>query len=134
MPEIIINTSPLQYLYQIGKLEILQSLYGEILVPYHVREEINAGRNLQFDLPVIENYSWMKVVQSSNFGLIAFPSILGKGEKEAMAIALEYPNSTLILDDQNARKFAKALGIRITGTLGVLLKAKECNYIDSVQV
>ncbi len=132
MPEIIVNTSPLQYLYQLGQVDLLKNLYRQILVPFHVKEEIDAGRKLHVELPIIENYPWMKIIKSSNIGLIAFPSILGKGEKEGMAIALEYPESTFILDDLNARKFATALGIKITGTLGILLKAKEQMHLTSI--
>jgi predicted nucleic acid-binding protein len=133
MPDIIVNTSPLQYLFQLGKIELLHTIYGDILVPFNVKEEIDAGRILQINLPNIENYSWMKIVKSSNIGLISFPSILGKGEKEGIAVTLERPGSTFILDDMNARKFATVLGIKITGTLGILLKAKEQKYLSSIR-
>ncbi|MBK6605249.1 MAG: DUF3368 domain-containing protein [Leptospiraceae bacterium] len=98
-----------------------------------MKEEIDAGRKHHLELPIIENYSWMKITKSSNIGLISFPSILGKGEKECIAIALENPQSTIILDDWNARKFALALEIQVTGTFGILLKAKERKHIPFVR-
>ncbi len=133
MPEVIVNTSPIQYLYQLGQIELLQILYGDILLPFYVKEEIDTGLEYHLELPIIEKYSWMKITKSSNLGLIAFPSILGKGEKECIAIALENQQSTVVLDDLNARKFAKALGIKITGTLGLLLKAKEEKHLTSIR-
>jgi predicted nucleic acid-binding protein len=47
MPERIVvsNTSPLQYLHQVGHLDLLKRLYGEILVPPAVQEELRAGGN-----------------------------------------------------------------------------------------
>ena len=72
MPEVIVNTSPIQYLYQLGQIELLQILYGDILLPFYVKEEIDTGLEYNLELPIIEKYSWMKITKSSNLGLIAF--------------------------------------------------------------
>lgn len=58
---------------------------------------------------------------------------IDKGEASAIALALEIKNSALILDDYKARKIAEQLGIEITGTIGVIVKAKLRNIIPSVK-
>jgi uncharacterized protein len=58
---------------------------------------------------------------------------LGAGEREVLALALERRTSLVILDDSFARRFANQLGIPLTGTLGLLLKAKEIGRIAFVE-
>jgi predicted nucleic acid-binding protein len=58
---------------------------------------------------------------------------IDKGESSAIALALETPNSTVILDDYKARKIAKQLGINFTGTIGVIIKAKLNGIITSIK-
>ena len=58
---------------------------------------------------------------------------LGNGEKEVLALGLETPGCLLVLDDRNARRHAEAEGLEITGTLGILVLAKERGVIDTVR-
>jgi predicted nucleic acid-binding protein len=58
---------------------------------------------------------------------------LGRGELEAIALGLENPDSLVILDDGLARKSAKDLGLKITGTIGILLKAKQRGYLNLIK-
>ena len=58
---------------------------------------------------------------------------IGKGESSAIALAMEYPLSTIILDDYKARKIAERLGIKITGTIGVIIKAKVKGIIPAIK-
>lgn len=57
---------------------------------------------------------------------------IDKGESSAIALALETPDSTVILDDYRARKIAEQLGVSITGTIGVIIKAKLNGAIPSI--
>lgn len=56
---------------------------------------------------------------------------IGKGEASAIALALETADNVLILDDWKARRLAERLGLSVTGTLGVLIKAKNTGIIPS---
>lgn len=56
---------------------------------------------------------------------------LDAGEASAIALALKIPNSTLILDESKGRKAAKRLGLKVTGTVGIILKAKNQGVIQS---
>ncbi len=58
--------------------------------------------------------------------------MLGAGETETIALGLENPASLVILDDQLGRRIARAAGLRITGTLGVVLKAKRVGLLPSI--
>jgi predicted nucleic acid-binding protein len=58
---------------------------------------------------------------------------IDRGESSAIALSLEIPNSTVILDDYKARKIASRLGILFTGTIGVIIKAKLKGVIPSIR-
>ena len=58
---------------------------------------------------------------------------LGDGEKEVLALGLETPDPLLVLDDRDARRYAIAVGLKITGTLGILVLAKERGILDSIR-
>jgi predicted nucleic acid-binding protein len=58
---------------------------------------------------------------------------IDRGESSAIALALETPDSTIILDDYKARKIADQLGLVFTGTIGVIIKAKLNGIIPSIK-
>ncbi len=133
MREVISNTSPLQYLYQLDLLDLLPTLYGQVLVPAGVLREVAVGRSLGVALPDIESFPWLRVREVGTPALLSLVPDLGAGEREVLALALESPRSLVILDDALARRFAEKLGMALTGTLGLLLKAKQMGRIDRVQ-
>jgi predicted nucleic acid-binding protein len=69
----------------------------------------------------------------ANTALLPLLPDLGAGEREVLALALERSNPLIILDDSFARQFARRLGLSLTGTLGVLLRAKANGRIDLVE-
>jgi len=132
MPDVICNTSPVQYLHQMNLLHILHELYGPIALPEGVLTELDAGRMTGISLPDVKSLSWFSVKYVRGRNLLQMVSGLGIGEKEVLALALETPESLAILDDLLARRYASFLGVRFTGTLGILLKAKEKGLLDAV--
>ena len=132
MPEAVVNTSPLQYLFQAGLLDLLPKLYSGATVPEAVSKEIEAGRSLGIMLPVLSELKWLKVQRIRRTGLLALAVDLGPGEREVLALATELPDVVAVLDDTLARQSARLLGIRYTGTLGVLLKAKAAGHLSRV--
>jgi predicted nucleic acid-binding protein len=126
MPEAVIsNTSPLQYLYQLGHLELLPRFYQQVTIPPAVGQELAAGRALGVPLPVLEQVPWVQVHAPVAVQVWQVVSSLGAGEREALALALATPNARLLLDDGRARRFGQLLGVRLTGTVGVLARAKR---------
>jgi len=57
---------------------------------------------------------------------------LGRGEAEVIALGLENPNSRLILDDTLGRRIARLQSLRFTGTVGVIVKAKQSGIVSAV--
>lgn len=130
LPEVICNTSPLQYLHQLKLLHILPALTDSIYVPPAVLQELSEGQKLGVDLPDLTSISWITIRALTR--PIALPQItndLGLGETAVLALALEMPNSIVILDDALGRATAKTLDIPFTGTLGLLLDAKNMSLI-----
>ncbi len=132
MPEVISNTSPIQYLYQADLLHLLPALYEQVIVPEGVVVELEAGRRQSVPLPDVRALSWARVRQAPGERLLTLVTDLGRGEREVLALAAEIPDSLAILDDALARHYARVLEIAFTGTLGVLLRAKEAGHLEIV--
>jgi predicted nucleic acid-binding protein len=124
MPEAVIsNTSPLQYLYQVGQLPLLAHFYQQVTIPPAVVQELAAGAARGVALPVLPEVAWLQVQVPSATQVWRVASTLGTGEREVLALALETPTALLLLDDGHARRFGRLLGLRMTGTVGVLARA-----------
>ncbi len=124
MPEAVIsNTSPLQYLYQLGQFALLSRFYPQVIIPPAVVQELADGHALGVALPVLEQVPWVQVQAPISAQVWQVASTLGAGEREALALALTTPNALLLLDDGRARRFGRLLGLRMTGTVGVLARA-----------
>ena len=110
MPEVVCNTSPLQYLHQIGQLRILPALAGSII-----------------------DLNWIQIRAPISVKAASLITDLGPGESQVLMLALETPGSIALLDDGLARRVAIARGIPIKGTLGLLLDAKRAGHIAVVK-
>lgn len=130
---VISNTSPIFYLYRLGYLELMEQLYGEIVIPNGVVEELNEGGKTGEDVPDIKRYKWIKVRHISAPYQIKIIPDLGKGEAEALALALLENEHLLVIDDLLAREIAKLQMIKFTGTAGILMKAKKRGLITVVK-
>jgi predicted nucleic acid-binding protein len=120
---IIADTSVLIIFDKINKLDILRDLYHEIFITPEISNEFNKP------LP-----DWIKVKSIKDKKYQKFITIqLDNGEASAIALAIEKENATIILDDLKARKYANRLGINVTGTLGVINKAKSEGIIEKIK-
>jgi hypothetical protein len=132
--EYISNTSPLQYLHQIGELELLPRLFRHIVVPGAVETELAAGRALGHALPDVGALTWVDVRRDIHAPrTILAHGDLGAGEREVLWLATAIPGSMVFLDDSDARRAALALSIPVSGTLGILLFAKQKGMIGLVR-
>ena len=132
MPEVICDVSPIQYLHQAGLLDLLRLRYGTITIPTAVAAELREGRLRGVDLPTFETLEWMRIRQPVGRLLLPIVADLGAGEREVLALGTENPEALVILDDGLARRYAHLLNLKLTGTLGVLLKAKEKGLLPFV--
>jgi predicted nucleic acid-binding protein len=130
---VVSDTSPLSNLAIIGRLDLVRGQFGLVLVPSAVRRELmrlehGAASDL---LDAAFNDGWLQVTPL----LQAVPGNLSAGlhagEAEALALALEHRADFTLLDDGDARRRAMDAGLRITGALGILLRAKREGEIPS---
>lgn len=134
MPEVVIsNTSPIFYLHRLRRLDLLQKLYQEIIVPKAVVAELEAGRRQGEDVPAIDSYEWIKIRAIRSPQILGLSTDFGLGETEVLALALEESDRLVIIDEKLARRIARLRGLRVTGTAGVLLKAKQEGHILAVK-
>ena len=107
-------------------------MYERILIPQAVVEELSQGRKQGVVLPDPELISWIEIHQVSTSKLIPMVPNLGLGEREVISLAIPLSDSLVILDDALARNYARQMNVTLTGTLGVLLKAKQSGYISKI--
>lgn len=124
MPNAIISDSSCLVLLQnIGALDILHRVYGNILTTPIVAAEV------RFSLP-----DWIEIRRPISTDEVArLTKLVDPGEASAIALAIETVGSTIILDDLKARKLAVKLGLDLTGTVGVMLKAKNDGIISEIR-
>lgn len=134
MPELctISNTSPLLYLHLVKQLHLLPQLYGTVFVPPAVVSELQAGAERGVDVPKPTTLSWLHVMALASTASIPMVMDLGRGEAEVIALGLENPNSRLILDDTLGRRIARLQNLQFTGTVGVIVKAKQNGLVAAV--
>lgn len=109
MPDAISNTSPLVYLHRIAVVAVQQHL-GAISVV----EELREGQRRGFDVPTVDVYPWLQIVDPTNTPSEWLSLDLGPGELAAMALALEQRNRVVLLDDRLARRTAQAAGLAVS--------------------
>lgn len=133
MPDLICDTSPIQYLHQLGLLQILPALGERVLVPPAVVDELAVGRSLGVNLPDVEGLDWVTVRRPISEVALPLVTHLGPGETEVLMLALEMREAVVVLDDALARQTAETLDLHFTGTLGLLLNAKRVGLIAEVR-
>lgn len=134
MRKIIVNSTPLIALNRIGKLDLLKGIYNEIIIPHAVYEEVIVESNLRDMNDFIKESGFIKIMEIRNHeAKKLFVTSLHKGEVEVMILAKEIDADLCIIDDLLARRYAKYYNLTITGTIGVILKAKELGKIEVVR-
>lgn len=120
---IVADTSCLILLQKIQGLDLLRELFAEISITKEVAEEFNVELPDFFRVREPKDPNYFKILRT----------FLDKGEASVIAMALEQEDCLLIIDEAKGRKEARSLGIKITGTLGVLLLAKDKNLIKAIK-
>ena len=123
MPDVIIaDTSVLIIISKIEALELLYRMYGEVFITPEVADEYGEPIPSWISLKSPKDAKYVSLLQTQ----------VDAGEASAIALACETSDVLLLLDDLKARKLAAKLGFRISGTLGVVGKARDRGFIASV--
>lgn len=124
MPEVVISdASCIILLDKIHELSILKNLYSYIYITEEIANEC---------LKELPEWIIIKPVKDSKY-YDFLTTFLDSGESSAIALYMETESPLLILDDLKARKYAKKMNLNITGTLGIIHKAKEKGLINEIK-
>ena len=127
---VVSNTSPLMNLAVINQLKIIEQLYGKVIIPEEVSNELFAAGIH----PLIEHHFWIEKHQVKNKGLSDSLKIeLDDGEAEAIALAIELKADLVLMDERLGRNIASRSGQKCIGIMGILMEAKHKGIIDSVK-
>jgi hypothetical protein len=133
---VVSDTSPILNLAVIDRLSLIREQFMTVAIPKGVLEELRVGENLPGSKKILDalDAKWRQVeeVQDSSM-LRILTRELDAGEAEAIALALETRAQWVILDESEARRIAKNLGLKVTGVLGILLRACRQKRIPSIK-
>ena len=123
------NTTPFISLCSANLLHLLPSVFGEVIVAPSVAEECSEGGKIF--VPDLTTLPWVKVqpVQSERHLPALFE--LDRGERDTLLLAALHSDALVVMDEKLGRNMAEYMGLRVTGTLGVLAKARSLGLIPS---
>ena len=126
---VVSDTSPVLALAAIGQLDLLRSLFGDVIIPEAVDHELARKHSDFLPLP-----NWIRSKRASDRALVE--TLLGAidlAEAEAIALAIELKADLLLIDERLGRKLAHERGLPYTGLIGVILEAKRRGYLSAVR-
>ncbi len=134
MQKVVSNSSPLIHLSKISRLNLLKDFFSEVIVPEAVYKECVVEGGDRDDARKIAKAKWIKVLKIRDEKLKrAFMMELDEGEAEAIVLALEESADLILLDDYEARRVARSFGLSVTGTVGILIRAKREGKVESLK-
>ncbi|MGH2370442.1 MAG: DUF3368 domain-containing protein [Chloroflexota bacterium] len=132
---VVSNSSPLILYAKIGRLDLLRQAFRRVLIPTAVRDEVLADGEGRPGTAEIAAAPWIELRVLATPGTAqALMDELDRGEAEAIALALELGTQfPLLIDDRKARRSARARGVSVFGSAGVLVRAKHDGAISLVR-
>jgi predicted nucleic acid-binding protein len=133
---VVSNTSPILNLAIVGQLSLLRGQFDEVWIPPAAIEELRVKEDLPGCQAVREamEAGWLQVKEVADRALVqALRRDLERGEAEAIALAVQMKAAPVLLDEREGRKAAKSLGLKVTGVLGVLLRARREGTLPSLR-
>jgi uncharacterized protein len=128
---VVADASPLIALCRIGKVELLHQLFGLLVVPDAVWQEVAVDHSQKIGAHQIISAHWIEKRSVVDLSLVELlRQDLGAGESEAIVLAREIHADLLLIDERRGRTAAKCLGIRCTGLVGLLLEARRRGIIS----
>jgi hypothetical protein len=116
----------------LGELHLLHRVAATVMAPPAVVAELDVGAKRGVPVPHVQSLPWIQVRAPLQHELSPLASRLGPGEIEVISLAREIGGAVALLDDRLARRVAQAVRVPVSGTLGVLLNAKEAGLIKMV--
>ena len=131
---VVSNTSPITNLAAIGRLDLLRAEFSKIQIAYAVWDELKAENTQWPGAREVADAAWITRSASANPALVnALRRHLDRGEAETIALALDHSADLVLLDEKDGRHSAQQLGLRVMGTVGVLIRAKHLGFIADLR-
>ena len=133
---IVSDTSPLSGLAIVGYLPLLQQIYGRVLIPPAVADELTRGGQEDSRIAIVLSLDWIEVrqpIDRQGVESLRIDRQNDRGESEAIVLALELSAEDLLIDERLGRREAMRLGLSITGLLGIMLVAKRRGLVAAVR-
>jgi predicted nucleic acid-binding protein len=131
---VVSNTTPLIGMAMADRFDLLQKLFGQIAIPQGVFEEVVLEGGERFGAPEVREASWIETIEvKDKLAVEVLEDELGKGESETIVLARELGADWVLVDERLARRKLDSLGFRTIGTLGVLLKAKDASFVQTIR-
>jgi uncharacterized protein len=130
---IVGDSGPLIAFAIVGQLELLPRLYRRVIVPQTVWDEVTVrGAGLP-GASEVSRITWAEIQHADPQRVLSLAILVDRGEAEAIALAMDLPGSTVLLDDALARRVAERFGVERIGTLGVLRRAKKAGLLAAIK-
>ncbi|MDD2556335.1 MAG: DUF3368 domain-containing protein [Syntrophaceticus sp.] len=133
---VISDTTPILSLIKIDRLKILEELYKKIIIPKAVYDELIINIDYQDEIDIIKRCTFIQienVEENLSVVLLQRELKLDRGESEAIVLAKNINADLIIIDERKARRIAKDVGLKVTGTLGILVEAKQQGLIKELK-
>lgn len=131
---VVSNAGPLITLAKIRRSQLLKDLFGHIVIPRAVFDEVVLRGTGEPGAEETRSADWIETrLTVDDLSVAVLRENLGAGESEAIVLTQELGADLLLLDDALARRKAERLGLNVIGTLGVLLLAKHAGLLDTVK-
>lgn len=127
---IVSNTGPIIGFSLIGRLEVLQHLFESVFIPPEVRSELVASPHKlrRFTIP-----KWITVKKTRSLPDPLLSVVLDCGEAAVINLARHIGVNEVLIDERKGRKVAHSVyGLKVVGTAGVLIRAKQSGLVDNV--
>ena len=134
---VVSDTTPLISLLKTGRLDTLEKLFGEVRIPDAVFEELTSNPRYSNEAAAIRSFPYIDIISVSDTDAVEQVSRedgLDLGESEAIVLTQEISADLLLMDEARGRDVARSMGLRITGTVGILLLSYERGILDKDEI
>lgn len=130
---VVVNTGPLLALHACNRLELLRSLHSRVVIPSEVILELERGSIGTPLQSAASRPAWFEEIPLRDPIPPLLTAQLDGGEASVIALALELGIRRVLMDDRRGRLVARVMGLQVTGTIGVLLRAKRAGLIPTIR-
>lgn len=134
---VVSDTTPLISLLKINRLDLLKKLFGDVLIPQAVFDELTDNERFRLEADQIREKKFIVVKPVNNpesTNILKRATGLDQGESEAIVLTDELKADLLLMDEAKGRNISAQMGLRIMGTIGILMAAYEEDELSSDEV